>query len=350
MLPADVVPSSSRAEPPADLFLRTEWRVPYRPLLRQGDLQTVAAHYWPRRLDQTRFPTESRYFEPEPDTQVLARLNLQPGSRPARERPTVVAVHGLTACDRAPYMLSSARSALESGFDVVRLNVRNCGGTEHLCRTLYHSGLTVDLRHVVEALAPRPLYLLGYSMGGNMALKLAGEWGARPPEHVRAMCAVSPPIRLDLCSRNIGRARNAVYELRFLRQLRTTIRRKSTAMPHIFPEPDLGRVDSIWQFDEVVTAPAFGFRNAADYYRRCSAARFLGNIHVPALLIQARDDPFIPFEAIDLPALRANPWIQLLDVEHGGHVAFLASGRPRFWAQEQAMRFFAAMERRRPAA
>lgn len=350
MHPTEVVSSPSRAELPPDFLFEKSWRVPYSPLLRQGDLQTIAARYWPRRLDQRRFPTNSRYFEPEPDTRVLAKLNLQAGARPARERPTVVAVHGLTACDRAPYMLSSAQRALERGFDVVRLNVRNCGGTEHLCRTLYHSGLTVDLRYVVEALAPRPLYLLGFSMGGNMALKLAGEWGTRPPEHVRAVCAVSPPIRLDLCSRNIGRPRNALYELRFLRQLRATIRRKSRVMPHVFSEPDFGRVDSIWQFDEVVTAPAFGFRDAADYYERCSAARFLEDICVPTLLVQARDDPFIPFEAMDLPASRTSPWIRLLDVEHGGHVAFLAKGRPRFWAEAQAMQFFAAMESRHSTA
>ena len=173
-------------------------------------------------------------------------------------------------------MLSSAQLALESGFDVLRLNVRNCGGTERLCRTLYHSGLTVDLRRVVEELAPRPLFLLGFSMGGNIALKLAGEWGGEPPAHVRAMCAVSAPIELDLCSRNIGRPRNFVYERRFLRQLRAAVRRKHAVMPELFPDPEIAQVESIWEFDERVTAPAFGFADAADYYRQCSSARFLG--------------------------------------------------------------------------
>lgn len=334
----------SRPRNPPGVLQAADWFIPFRPLFRQADLQTVAAHYWPRRLDERRYPTRSRYFDTEPETQVLARLNCQPGHSPERERPTVLAVHGLTACDRAPYMIASAASALQAGFDAVRLNVRNCGGTEHLCRTLYHSGLTVDLRHVVAALAPRPLYLLGYSMGGNIALKLAGEWGADPPGHVRAVCAVSAPIQLALCSRNIGRTRNAVYERRFLRQLRAAMRRKRRAMPDFLPACDLRGVDSIWQFDETVTAPAFGFRNAADYYERCSAARYVENIQVPTLLIEARDDPFIPFEAFDLPALQGNPWARLLDTPHGGHVAFLAEGRPRFWAQEQAMQFFQAVQ------
>ncbi len=325
------------------------WRLPYRPLLPGGDLQTVAARYWPQSLDERRFPTESRLFRTDPDTRVLAKLNARAGGAPPRARPTVLALHGLTACDRAPYMVSVARAALQSGFDAARLNVRNCGGTEHLCRTLYHSGLTADLRAVVDALAPRPLYLVGYSMGGNIALKLAGEWGESAPAHVRAVCAVSPPIRLDLCSRNIGRRRNAVYEKRFLLQLGAALRRKRAALPGSFPGEGLPKPRSIWQFDELVTAPAFGFRNAADYYEQASSARFLGRIRVPALIIQAQDDPFIPFEAFDLPALRENPWLRFIGPRRGGHVAFLARGRPRFWGQEQAVRFFRAIREGGPA-
>ena len=327
-------------------FLRGEqWRIPFRPLVRQGDLQTVLGRYWPRLLDERRYPTASRLFGTEPGTKVLAKVNELPGNWQPRARPAVLAIHGLTACDRAPYMLSGARTALESGFDAIRLNVRNCGGTEHLCRTLYHSGLTVDLRKVVEELAPRPLYLLGFSMGGNIALKLAGEWGTSPPEHVRAICAISAPVQLDLCSKNIGRPRNVIYERRFLRQLSAAVRRKSAVMPDVIPDPAVAKVRSIWQFDDEVTAPSFGFRGAADYYRRCSAAGFLGDIRLPCLLIQAQDDPFIAFETYDLPALRENPWLLSLSPEHGGHVAFVARGRPRFWAIEQAARFFSAIDR-----
>lgn len=319
------------------------WRLPYQPLLRSGDLQTVAARYWPRTLDEARFPTARRLFQTEPDTRVLAKVNRQPGDGPAPERPTVVVLHGLTACDHAPYMLSTATSALRLGFDCVRLNMRNCGGTEHLCNTLYHSGLTSDLRSVVEALAPRPLFLIGWSMGGNVALKLAGEWGENPPRHVRGLCAISPPIRLDLCSRNIGRPRNFVYEQRFLWQLRAALRRKAVAVPGLFAGLAAKRPSSIWEFDELVTAPAFGFDGAADYYRRCSAAGFVGDIQVPALVLQSRDDPFIPFEAFSEPALHDNPWLTLRDTRRGGHVAFLARGRQRFWAEAQALHFFEAI-------
>lgn len=337
------VPAANAARRPPPLLRRDEWKLPYRPLIRQGDLQTTLARYWPQALDERRFPTESRLFHTDSETRVLAKLNTQPGNIPNAERPTVLAVHGLTACDHAPYMISTARAALASGFDVVRLNVRNCGGTEHLCRTLYHSGLTSDLAQVVEALGPRPLFVVGYSMGGNIALKLAGEWGSTPPEHVQAVCAVSPPVRLDLCSKNIGRLRNFVYEKRFLLQLRAALRRKRAAIPEALPTAGLPKPASIWEFDDVYTAPAFGFVDAEDYYRQCSAARFLADIRVPTLVLHARNDPFIPFEAFDLAALRENPWISFLSPPHGGHVAFIARGRPRFWAQHQALRFFEAI-------
>ena len=319
------------------------WKIPFRPLIRQGDLQTIAAHYWPRVLDRQRFPTTSRFFETEPETTVLAKLNLLAAEAAVDRRPTVLALHGLTSCDRAPYMVSTAQAALEAGFDSVRLNVRNCGGTEHLCRTLYHSGLTVDLRRVVEELAPKPIYILGFSMGGNIALKLAGEWGREAPTHVRAICAVSPPIQLAACATNIGKPRNFVYEKRFLRQLSAALRRKANAMPELFSLRDLRPARSIWEFDQSFTAPAFGFRDASDYYRQCSAAAFVGDIRIPSLIIQARDDPFIPFEAFDIPALHENPSVKLLSTRHGGHVAFLAKGSRRFWALDQAISFFHAV-------
>ncbi len=327
------------------VFERDDWRLSFNPLFRQGDMQTIAGRYWPAALDEQRWPSQSRFFQTEPDTQVLGRLNLQSNDTPVEAQATVLSVHGLTACDHAPYMLSSGQLALEAGFDLVRLNVRNCGGTEHLSPTLYHSGLTTDLRQVVEQLAPRPLFLLGFSMGGNMVLKLAGEWGENPPPHVRAVSAISPPIRLDACSLRIGESRNWVYEQRFVRQLRATMRRKATVMPETYPQPDFSGVNSIWKFDDKFTAPAFGFQNAAHYYEQCSCAGFLDQVRVPSLVIQAHDDPYIPFEVFRDSIFDANPWINLLAESHGGHVAFLAKGAQRFWAQEQAMRFFDAVNR-----
>jgi predicted alpha/beta-fold hydrolase len=295
------------------------------------------ARYWPVRLDESRWPAQTRYFDTEDGVRVLAKVQDQGGER------TLLVVHGLTACTEARYMLSLAGLALERGWNVVRLNVRNCGGTERLCPTLYHSGLTADLRSVVEQLAPRPLYVLGFSMGGNMALKLAGEWGESPPAHVRGVCGLSVPIRLADCSRRIGERRNLIYEIRFLRQLRATLALKKALMPERFAALDGVSSRSIWEFDDCVTAPAFGFECAADYYARASSSAYLDRVRIPALLIQAEDDPFIPFSVYDDPVFEANANLTLLRSGAGGHVAFLGRGGRRFWAEEQALRYFESL-------
>jgi predicted alpha/beta-fold hydrolase len=312
----------------------------YEPLFRGGDAQTIAGRYWPGGLDEARWPTQSQYFQTAPNVQVLGKINRGAG------RGLVIAVHGLTACSEARYMLTFARRALEEGFDVVRLNVRSCGGTEHLSPTLYHSGLTEDLRSVVDQLAPADVYLVGFSMGGNMALKLAGEWGSATPAHVRGVCAISAPIRLAECARRIGERRNRIYEYRFLRQLRAAVKKKQRLDPQFWPNLNAGQADSIYAFDELVTARTFGFESAADYYERSSAAGYLDRVRVPALLIQAEDDPFIPFSTYDHAAFQENGALRLMRTQAGGHVAFLARGAARFWAEEQAVRFFRSLAER----
>ncbi|MBI3665159.1 MAG: alpha/beta fold hydrolase [Acidobacteria bacterium] len=304
---------------------------PYTPLFTHPDLSTIVGRYWPVRLE----PGEPRLFSTEPGVQVLARCHW--GRRGA---PVMVLVHGLEGSSDSTYMLWMARAALEAGFQVVRLNVRNCGGTEHLAPTLYHSGLTADLRAVLGQLRDYQVFVVGFSMGGNQALKLAGEWGPAPPPHVAGVCAISAPIDLAACARRLAEPRNLIYEHRFLRQLRARLRRKARLFPGRFSLEPLARVRSIIDFDHFITAPAFGFRDAWDYYEHCSARRFLGAVRVPALLIQARDDPFVPFSCCQLPE---NPALRLLMPEHGGHVSFLSRTPPRFWAARQVVRFCRAL-------
>lgn len=312
---------------------------PYQPLLRGGDAQTVAGRYWPGGLDEARWPTQQQFFQTAPDVQVLGKLNRSGG------RGLVIAVHGLTACSEARYMLTVAHRALEEGFDVLRLNVRSCGGTERLSPTLYHSGLTDDLRSVVDQFASEDVYLVGFSMGGNMVLKLAGEWGEATPAHVRGVCAISAPIQLEQCARRIGERRNWIYEYRFLRQLRAAVKKKQRLDPQFWPGLNADQADSIYSFDELITAKTFGFESAADYYQRSSAAAYLDRVRVPALVIQAEDDPFIPFASYNHSAFQQNDALRLLRTPSGGHVAFLARSRARFWAEDQAIRFFDSLKR-----
>jgi hypothetical protein len=318
---------------------------PYRPLFRNGDAQTVIARYWPVRPDGDYFPARERIFQTEPDVRVLAHEN-RTGN--GNETPILLILHGLAASSTAPYVRRLTQAALTAGYDVVRPNVRNCGDTEHLSPTLYHSGLTADLRAIVDELAPAPLFIVGFSMGGNIALKLAGEWGRDPPTHVRGICGISVPIRLGECSRRIGQPRNRIYERRFLRMLRRTFRKKQQLMPEYYSSFSVDRIRSIYEFDEHITSPAFGFSGADDYYEKCSAAAFLPRVRVPSLLIHAADDPFIPVETYDDPVFEQNPYVRLLATKYGGHVAFLSRSQPRFWAEEQALVFFAELKPNRP--
>ena len=259
----------------------------------------------------------------------------------ANRKGTLLIAHGLEGSSKSPYVLRMASRALDAGFQVVRLNIRNCGGTEHLGPTLYHSGLTTDLRAVAEQLTDEPLFIVGFSMGGNMALKLAGEWGNASPSHVKAICAVSPPIDLAECALRIAERRNRIYETRFLKRLRQTLTRKKRLMSVSYTLEAFESIRTLIDFDNAYTAPAFGYRDAFDYYAHASSSRFLHNIQVPALVVHAQDDPFIPFKVFDHSAFRENPHLQLLAPRFGGHVAFLSREQPRFWAEEQALRFFA---------
>jgi hypothetical protein len=300
----------------------------FRPLVSNPDVLTIAANYWPRRLDTARFPVRSILYRPEPDVQV--RVEEQRPEAPPRGE--FVLIHGLESSSEAGYMRSMAQAALEAGFGVHRTNLRTCGGTEHLCKTMYHAGLTGDLRFILGEIAGRgPVFVVGYSLGGNIALKLAGELGEQARGLITAVCAVCVPIDLAACARRLGEKRNRLYEKRFLRKMTTRIRLRSRLMPDVFTSNGLDRIHSLWEFDDRITAPAFGFRGAEHYYGTQSAALYLDAIRVPALVIQAQDDPLIPFEVFRHPAFTANPALRLEAVEHGGHLGFLARRRPRFW-------------------
>jgi predicted alpha/beta-fold hydrolase len=298
---------------------------PFVPLFRNPDLLTIAAHLWPRRLDHRRYPVHRRLYRTDPETRVLVEEQRPEGNA----RGDVILVHGLESSSRAGYLRSLAQALLDAGFSAHRLNLRSCGGTEALCRTAYHSGLTCDLGAVARILAAggRPVFVVGFSLGGNVALKLAGELGEDACGLIAAVCAVSTPLDLAACVGQLERPRNRLYELRFLRALRRRMRIKHRQFPDAFPLDGLSSVRSVREFDDRFTAPGFGFRNAAEYYETQSAIHFLPSIRVPALLIHAADDPFIPPEVYrSVP-----PAIQVISADHGGHLGFLSRRRPRFW-------------------
>jgi predicted alpha/beta-fold hydrolase len=310
--------------------------------LRNGHLMTLYAWARPRRFPRLPAP-EDRHFDVEAGTRVLAHCHWQP-ERAAH--PALLALHGLEGSSHAHYMRGLADKAFARGFNVVLLNQRNCGGTEELAEGLYHSGLTADADHVLGELSARDgirqIVVAGYSLGGNLALKLAGDYGDAPPRELRGVCAVSPVMELAACVDALERRQNAVYQWNFVRGLKARMRRKSRSHPGRFPTERLGEIRSVRQFDEIFTAPHFGFGGASDYYHRASAMRVIDRIRVPALVITAADDPFVPIAPFRDPRVTSNPHIRLIVTPHGGHCGFVADAsdsRDGYWAEDRIVEF-----------
>jgi predicted alpha/beta-fold hydrolase len=316
---------------------------PYRPRFTGGHVQTLYTWARARRMEGLPEP-EARYFDVAADARVLAHCHWH-SDRTART--TVLLLHGLEGSSSAHYMRGIAAKAWAAGCNVVRLNQRNCGGTEHLSRGLYHSGLTHDPLFVIRTLIDegiRSIAVAGYSLGGNLALKLAGELGTSLPE-LRAVCAVSPTMDLGVCVQALERKANIPYQFNFVRNLKKRMRRKAAAFPGDFSLEPLGRVWTVRQFDEAYTAPHHGFDGASDYYHRASAMRVIDRIAVPTLILTAADDPFVPPESFRDPAVTANSHITVCVSPHGGHCGFLEHGTgdyDGYWAEREIVRFVRA--------
>lgn len=246
----------------------------------------------------------------------------------------MVLVHGLEGSSESGYMRSMAQVALDAGFTVHRFNMRGCGGTEALSVLSYHAGQTSDLLAVLRErrkLSDLPIFIAGYSLGANVALKLAGELGEEGRGLLAGVTSVSAPIDLSACAHAIGLPGNYLYQNRFLGRLKERIRRKNALAPDVYTLEHLPRVKSIVDFDDHYTARLFGFGTAENYFRTQSSNQFLERIQVPALLITAKDDPMVPFRVYDHPAFARNPMLRLHAVEHGGHLGFISRTGPRFW-------------------
>ena len=310
------------------------------PLLHNGHAQTFAGALWLRRVwdhasDQTRI------FEVEPGVRILARCRWHENRS---ECGTLILVHGLGGSCDSPYVLEAAKLAYRRGANVVRMNQRNCGGTEHLTPTLYHSGMSGDVAAVVRELIETDglgsLTVGGFSMGGNLALKMAGEMRENAPPELQGVCAVSPALDLAATVRKLEKPTNLLYELLFARELRQLVRRKKELYPRLYDISNLDRLRTVRDFDEMYTAPHGSFADAGDYYARSSAIRSIGDVRIPTLIIHAKDDPFVPFEPLLRPAVSGNSHVTVEMPPHGGHVAFVSDdAEARFWAEETLARF-----------
>ena len=246
----------------------------------------------------------------------------------------LILVHGLEGSSAAGYARSMVHAALGRGWVTHRFNMRGCGGRDELAVTGYHAGQTSDLLAVLRErrrATSLPIFVVGFSLGGNVTLKLAGELGESAGELLNGVCAVSTPIDLAACAAALAERRNFLYQGRFLSRLKDRIRRKNRQAPDVYTLEHLSKVGTIEDFDDYYTARLFGFGTAQNYFRTQSSGQFLERIRVPALLVQSKDDPMVPFPVFEHPAFGNNPCLTLLAVEHGGHLGFLARGKDRFW-------------------
>jgi predicted alpha/beta-fold hydrolase len=311
--------------------------------LSNNHLQTIVGNYFPRPAFRLTALSETVEVDPADGSRVLCHCHWQAENIRA-QRLTVLLVHGLEGSSDSGYVQGIAVRAWQAGWNVIRMNMRTCGGTEELTPTLYHSGLSSDVGAVVNHFAGRfgleRIALAGYSMGGNMVLKLAGEWGERRP--LSAVAAVCPAIDLAPGADALHELLNRGYEWRFLRALMARYTRKAELFPEGFaPRKAIGSVRSIREFDNKIVARYWGFRDADDYYDRAASARVVDRIAVPTLILRAQDDPFIPLLPHTRARLLANPHITLVETRHGGHCAFLSRdpGNEVHWAEATVIRY-----------
>lgn len=319
--------------------------VPY-PFLENAHLMTVVAAVWLRRFKIAE-GGERRLFAVDKDSKILAICHWQSD----RNRcPTVIVLHGMEGSSESHNVLGLSEKAFACGMNVVRMNMRNCADTTDLTPTLYNAGLSGDLLAVIRELKQKDnldnLIVVAWSLGGNVALKAAAELGDEGTGLITCMSVISPAIDLALCVETLREGFNRFYEDRFLGSLKNRLLIKSKLFPNIYDPKPLAEIKTVRQFDETYTAPLGGYGTADNYYKTCSSMYMLDKIRIPTLIIEAKDDPLVPYSAFTSDQLN-NPHITLLAPEHGGHGGFLQrhAEQPalfdRFWAENRVVTFCA---------
>ncbi|MDH4084575.1 MAG: alpha/beta fold hydrolase [Nitrospira sp.] len=310
--------------------------------LQNAHLMTLMPRYWPRNTSLLGLPQEERLFTVEPHTQLKGYCHWQIDRISS---PTAILVHGLEGCSESRYMRGIAAKAYQAGFNIIRMNQRTCGGTEHLSPTLYNSGLSGDYRAIVTELIHSDrldrIWLVGYSMGGNLVLKAAGEIGQTQPALV-GVAAVCPNIDPTVCAQALEEPRNWIYHRHFVTRLKSRLRRKAALFPGKWDLSLLDQIATISEFDDRYTAHDGGYRDGADYYNRAGASHVLNTISIPTLIITAQDDPFIPYSMFTGEQIHQHPRIAVVAPRYGGHCGFFhvsRNGEDPYWAENRILDF-----------
>lgn len=308
--------------------------------LRSGHAQTIVASFWQRTDGLAAKRTESD-------------LRLNDGTRVRVDCiwqdpccPTLVAIHGLAGSSRSGYMLGFARKASCQGWNTVLLRLYDAGLDGKRAK-VFHAGVSHEVGQMLDWVRERstgPLLLAGVSMGGNILLKLLGEWGERGPRWVHAAAVVSPLLDLDSSSRLLLKPSNLLYHRYFVKRLKRVVSQQAEHWERFVDMDQLIKVRSIRAFDEAFTVPLSGFKDLQDYYQRASSMPLLKRIRVPTLLLHAKDDPLIPWEPLRGEQVVSNPSLWTCLTKRGGHVGFIGTTETqdsdRFWAENRVIDFF----------
>lgn len=314
------------------------------PRFRNGHMMTVAPLLLRRSFGNFADTSYQRLFTLGTHARLLGHCHFQ---NEPKDHFTLILLHGLEGSSQSPYVLGTAQKAFNAGLNVIRLNMRNCGGSMHLSETLYNAGLSSDILSVAKELVERDglhkIMIAGYSLGGNLVLKAAAEDGQRRLNSICAVAAISPSINLERAIEEIERPNNRVYENWFLRTLKQKLVHKARMFPNLYDPSALKRINSIRSFDDHYTAPDGGYGNADNYYKQASAVHLLEHINVPAMIVASEDDPLVPFDSFDSIHLK-NEHINFLASKNGGHGAFIQARSEsahfdKYWAENRVVAF-----------
>ena len=320
----------------ADIIYSPAWWIP------GGHLQTLWGKFFRR---QPAAPTRiERWDTPDGDFLDVHRIDSTPGT------PRVLVLHGLEGTIRSHYAQALLNEAIRRGWGADLLLFRSCGPELNRAKRFYHSGETEDVSFVLERITKEysssPLAIVGVSLGGNVLLKFLGERGNSLPAQLKAAAAVSVPYDLFQSSVRINRGFSRVYQHYFLGSLRRKALEKAIRYPDLGPIDRIRAVKTLAAFDDLVTGPLHGFRDAEDYYRRSSSLRYLERIRLKTLLLSAADDPMLPSQVLNQVRRIAdrNPALQIDFPAKGGHAGFVAGSRPWrpfYYAEHRVGEFFA---------
>lgn len=254
-------------------------------------------------------------------------------------RRLAILCHGLEGTSGSKYILATSSILSKNNWDIVAVNYRGCSGNINNQVRMYHSGATDDLELVVNLFkdAYREIHLVGFSLGGNLVLKYCGE--ADRSQTIRSVVAISTPTNLKAGSLQLNKPSNLLYTKKFLATLKEKIRLKHAQYPEIYKVEKLNEIKTVYEFDDYYTAPIHGFKNADDYYQKCSSAQFIESIKNPGLIINALDDPFLPNAFYPFEEVRNNKLMSILSPKNGGHVGFVKFGKKYYWSEEQIKMF-----------